>query len=113
MKGVAEGHDQVGHASGCQHALDFRHHALGPLHMLQHGIALDALEHTAAERQLLRIGRDIDAGKSKQVDIHVPIDARPCSAEVQIPPAERRVNLEFTRVPDERIGRAQPSGDAG
>ena len=40
--------------------------------MLQHGITFDALEHTTAERQLLRVGRDIDAGQSEQIDIDIP-----------------------------------------
>lgn len=112
VKRVAERHNQVRHTAGREDAFNFRHHALRPLDMLKDGVTFDALEHAVAERQVCGIGRHIDAGQSKQIDIHIPGYARPRTAEIKVRPAERRVNIELTRVPDERLGWPEASGNA-
>src|SRR5437867_1822464 len=105
MKRMAERNNQMGEAPAGEHPLDFAHDLLWMLDMLQHGVALDPLEQARRKRQVLRRGHDIDAGKSKQVDVDVAPDEGTGSADVQVPPAERRLYGVFFGVRNKKVGR--------
>src|SRR5271166_711469 len=74
-----------------KHAADFGHDTLGVSDMLQNGVAFYTREARRAKRKLLGIGRDADSGYFYQVQIHVPRDAPPRAADIEVPAAEGKV----------------------
>ncbi len=109
---MTERHDDVGEAAGGEHARDLAHHELGALDVFDHRVALHALENPGAKWQCLGVGDNIHAMERKQIDVHVAIHTRAGAANVKVPAAERRIDLQFARVPDERLGRPQRPGQA-
>ena len=103
---VAEGRHQMQVAAGGEHAAEFAGDADGVAHMFQNRVAFHALEDGVAERQLLRIGGDIDTGHGEEVEIDVAGDGAAGAADVEIPAAQREID-GLARVHDERRGGLQ------
>jgi hypothetical protein len=79
--------------------------------MLQNRIALDAREEAGRKRQLLRVGRYIDARYCEQIEIYITFDHAPGASDVQIPLPQRKVQrLPWIR--HKRSGRLQQTDQA-
>lgn len=107
VKRMAEGGHNVGEPTRRQDALDLTHHTVGALDVLEYRVAFDALERRPAEGQPFRVRHYIDARQRKQIDIDIPIHTRACATDVKVPAAERRIDLQFARVGDHWLRRAQ------
>jgi len=104
---VTKRYNHMNEAPGRQYSLDFSHDELRPFRVLEHGIAFDALKHVSRKRQLLSVCYDVYARQGKQVDIDVAAYGRSRAADVEIPPAKRRIDFEFARVSNQRLGRTE------
>jgi hypothetical protein len=102
MEGMAEGSNHMREASARQSALDFRDKKVGLRGMLENGIAFDASEDIVAKRKLLGVGNDVHTGKREKIQIYVSIHSRTCSTNVEIPAAQRRINIELGGIMEER-----------
>src|SRR5579863_256766 len=101
---MAERDDHMDEAAGHEHAFDFGHHEFGALQVFENGITFDALEQAAGKRQLLRVCGDVDARQGKQIEIDITVYGGTGAADVQVPAAERCVNLEYFGISNERLG---------
>src|SRR4051794_37025440 len=103
---MAERRDQVRVTARRQDAVDLLHYLLGPADVLQHRVALHALEDGVLKRQLVSIRGDVDARDGKQIEIDEARHRPARAADIEIPTAQGKV-LGLTRIHDQGGRRLQ------
>jgi hypothetical protein len=79
--------------------------------VFQDRVAFDALERIAGEGESLGIGNHIDAWKPEKINVDVTLNEGSGAANIEIPPAQRRVNV-LEGIHDEKVRRFQEPVEA-
>ena len=94
MKRMTKRHNQVRKTSNLETTLDFGHHRISILHVLEHCVALDPPEKVATKRKLLGRANDIDSVEGEKVDIDKIGDTGTGTTDVKVPTAQAVIALD-------------------
>jgi hypothetical protein len=97
MQWVTERRHEMSIASRRQYAADFAHDLPGIANVFQHRITLRALKNVRWERQVFRVGGDIDSRRPDQIEVDIAWDKTAGSADVEVSSAQRGFVNERSR----------------
>jgi hypothetical protein len=75
-------------------------------HVLEDGVALDALEEVVGEGELLDVGHNVHARGMEQIEINVARRASARASDVKVPAPQGRIE-RFARVVNQRSRRLE------
>lgn len=94
--------------AGLEDTFDLGHDPIRMLGVFEHSVAFNAIEDATRKRKLFCVGGYVDTGEREKIEVYIPFGARVSATDVEVPPAQRRVDRVFARVVPDGGWRQQP-----